>query len=810
MDILRRRIILAAASTPAPERVAYIRGGDDGSYIDTGIAPNDTTRIIVWARNWVPYGEHLFGTREGIMVNELALAACDKGWADNIRLRIGAKETFVNGAIMDFFTNYHKYEINGKTLLVDDIPIIGLPDATLNTSLTIHLFGINDAGTHSGMLYPADIHACQIYQNGSLVRDFVAVNTPSVGFYDSVSNMLFTNAGGGSFTYNEFNPYAYTQLAYIKTSGNTYFHTGVFGTGDTDFLAKYQLGANTTWAALFGAETAKNTERFSLNFGTAASPGISMYFWNYTQELKYTKPTTTIGMTYIDSKVGTDCYVIRNTDVPSASTTIEKTMASTHYDYTTKVDITVGGINQQSGGVVVDEYAGLIHYIRIGKERNFVPALVGGVAGLYDTYNDKFYQSETDTQFTAGPTVNQSPIAKAIPYIRGGGDGSYINTGIIPDSTTTITIWARNFTPNGYEYSWLCGSRVATNDSAFDIYAERQNANGKIGFVYANGSTKIMAEGWHYFTDYHKYEIKDASLYVDDVFLTATTATARTFTSNIPIHVLGLNNNGTHLDSNMRIDICACQIHKGGQLVRDFTPRQQNGTVGLYDSVSNTLFTNAGTGSFEYGTFNANAYSRLEYITGNRDAYFDSGVYGKYTDSMICKFMPTDTTPRYYALLGCRPTSNVFDISWGSTGTSNENRNIGWRMGANASGSNSVTVFNTTSLTWKSVAFYKPQNASKLYATSGNTGQIGAGTITGVSSTFVSSKTLGVGALNRDNGFDISEAISGRLYYVRLGYDRSFVPALVSGVAGMYDTYNDTFYPSLTGSPFGKGPSLIL
>lgn len=29
----------------------YIRGGADGSYIDTGIIPNENTRVIVWARN---------------------------------------------------------------------------------------------------------------------------------------------------------------------------------------------------------------------------------------------------------------------------------------------------------------------------------------------------------------------------------------------------------------------------------------------------------------------------------------------------------------------------------------------------------------------------------------------------------------------------------------------------------------------------------------------------------------------------------------------------------------------------------------
>ena len=78
---------------------------------------------------------------------------------------------------------------------------------------------------------------------------------------------------------------------------------------------------------------------------------------------------------------------------------------STAYTYTTECDIAVGTLNKADGAASTP-YKGLIHYIRLGQERNYIPALVGGVAGLYDTFNDKFYQSETNVQFAPGPLVS--------------------------------------------------------------------------------------------------------------------------------------------------------------------------------------------------------------------------------------------------------------------------------------------------------------------------------------------------------------------------------------------------------------------
>ena len=449
-------------------------------------------------------------------------------------------------------------------------------------------------------------------------------------------------------------------------------------------------------------------------------------------------------------------------------------------------------------------FEGDIYLANFGKEGNYVPAVVGGVAGFYDTYNDKFHDSKTSKPFISGPGFNEPKESKTIPYIRGGGDGSYIDAGIAPDATTTITVWARNFAPNGKEYSWLAGSRRTYNDSAFNIYADNARYVGRIGLTCANSSTLPVSDGWKCFADYHKYEISNGALYVNDKLLTATTNTS--FVAPFSIHIIGMNNSGTHVDSNVRLDICACQIYKGGQLVRDFVPKQENGVIGLYDKVSDTLFTNVGTGSFEYGEFRTNTYERLEYVSTNATAYFDAGVCGKYTDSMVCRYMPTNRTPAWHSLLGCRPDSNVFDVSFGHVSASMDNKYIYWRMGPSSGGTYNKTPYNNgASLTGREVIVYKQGDSGSLYVNCGLT-QVGSATITGLSQTFKTDLTLGVGALHSENVYD--NLFRGRLYYVRLGYERSFVPALVNGVAGMYDTYNDVFYPSISNTPFNSGPKL--
>ena len=46
------------------------------------------------------------------------------------------------------------------------------------------------------------LYSCKIYNNGTLVRDFVPAKNSSgtIGLYDTVNGACYTNAGSGTFT----------------------------------------------------------------------------------------------------------------------------------------------------------------------------------------------------------------------------------------------------------------------------------------------------------------------------------------------------------------------------------------------------------------------------------------------------------------------------------------------------------------------------------------------------------------------------------------------------------------------------------
>lgn len=71
--------------------------------------------------------------------------------------------------------------------------------------------------------------------------------------------------------------------------------------------------------------------------------------------------------------------------------------------------------------------------------------------------------------------------------------------------------------------------------------------------------------------------------------------------TTLNLYICGSNNNGTA--SLGKGKYYECQITDNGTLIRDFIPcyRKADGAAGMYDTVGNQFYTNAGTGSFIVG-----------------------------------------------------------------------------------------------------------------------------------------------------------------------------------------------------------------
>lgn len=410
--LLRRRSMIAAGGgspTPPAVMIPYIRGGADGSYIDTGITADNTTRMIVWARNVNPGCVFFFGSRIAFQDSSFSIVV-DTG-SETGRIRVDYGNTFYRAD--DQFANltgYHKYELYQGVFKVDDVTVATVNAGTFSNAYNIHLLGVNTAGTHSSVNLPIDICACKIYKNGVLVRDFTAVNTPSVGLYDAVSDTVFTNSGSGNFAYGTFYTNVYTPLEYVECSGAQYFDSGVPGTYEDTIVAQIMLtnsDARFTWPlGVYDASISPN-EACGIYFGN----GSLLNARAYTRLGSGTSSLTIDGSNSPNKYSNKKLVLLKSLNTASVyyNNTLQgssKTASTMTSGFSTQNNMAVGTRYLSASVYSTDEaLKGRIYYCMFGDKRSFVPAKQGGDVGMYDTYNDVFYKSVTNTDFIAGPEL---------------------------------------------------------------------------------------------------------------------------------------------------------------------------------------------------------------------------------------------------------------------------------------------------------------------------------------------------------------------------------------------------------------------
>lgn len=164
-------------------------------YIDTGFKPNNNTRVVMDVQAVGTSGTYFaFGARESNASKSFCFFHYE-GWSadyqSNTQRKTVAGINYTDRMQIDF--DKTTCTVNGKS--------VSFTAATFQCPVTMHLFAVNTNGTISGMI-AAKLFACKIYDNGTLVRDFVPAmdSSGTVGLYDLVNNTFYANAGTGSFT----------------------------------------------------------------------------------------------------------------------------------------------------------------------------------------------------------------------------------------------------------------------------------------------------------------------------------------------------------------------------------------------------------------------------------------------------------------------------------------------------------------------------------------------------------------------------------------------------------------------------------
>lgn len=189
-------VIAIAADASEKTKLEYIQSNGT-QYIDTLFKPNNNTRVVmdaqmVGATNMGTY--YLpFGVRSGGYFFEL-FKASTSNW--NLTFLWGT--TYPKYFTIDYSKRY-VFEINKNTATVGSESYT-YTNTTFQLAYNLYLGADNDGGNLLAPT-PLRIYSCQIYDNGTLVRDFIAakLSDGTVGLYDKLSCLLYINAGTGTF-----------------------------------------------------------------------------------------------------------------------------------------------------------------------------------------------------------------------------------------------------------------------------------------------------------------------------------------------------------------------------------------------------------------------------------------------------------------------------------------------------------------------------------------------------------------------------------------------------------------------------------
>ena len=259
-------------------KLEYIQSSGT-QYIDTGFIPDHNTRVVLDGYNDSASSGWTYGVWTSSTSNQFA-GSCNATYA----VRYGSANARLSANVpvgkVHFDQNKNAYTVNetSGTLL----------EQSFSCAYSMYLFAINAAGTVSSGKFTGKVYSCQIYDNGTLVRDFVPAKNSSgtVGLYDTVNGVFYTNAGSGAF--------AEGPLASSPVEG-----TGVSLIGGASFGIKGGkcLIGGTAYAITEGKTLVGGTGH-DISFGSAGIPveitgtGSSDYCYAVINGVTYTDATS--------------------------------------------------------------------------------------------------------------------------------------------------------------------------------------------------------------------------------------------------------------------------------------------------------------------------------------------------------------------------------------------------------------------------------------------------------------------------------------------------------------------------------------
>ncbi len=414
-------------------------------------------------------------------------------------------------------------------------------------------------------------------------------------------------------------PDEYVELEYLEATGTQYINTGIITTALASFDITFMLLADTNMA-LFGGRNSQTSKTLTM-FYLATTKSIRHDFASqltfsgttaisHKTNIRMTNDGTVYSLTQRDLDTGAFSH-INDRAISTTVPTYQQTLfaVNTGGNIGTFAKCRVYSYTMYDDGTIV---------------RDFIPVKrkSDGVLGMFDTVSGAFFGNSGTGTFLGGgeirtvKSIKRNGVAQdaikvgesvlwqtlfhrryeRLNYLEATGT-QYINTGIQFMQGDTVELVGKFLNPKHDDglavmipWNSPTNSRfmfaVATtgNVPSFAMsYNEKAGGNNKV-------SPTLLDDA------YHKWRYEGLTLTIDDGAASLT---------NTEVYKQGT---GTIRLFHRYSGACATAIQyyrhwRDGELIADFIPVREKatGTFGMFDRVTGTLFTNAGTGTFVGG-----------------------------------------------------------------------------------------------------------------------------------------------------------------------------------------------------------------
>ena len=381
----------------------------------------------------------------------------------------------------------------------------------------------------------------------------------------------------------EILPDGYVSLDYIESTGTQYIDSLFKPNQDSKVIADVEfLSPPITYPVPFGVRTSASAQfwLYANSETTTAAPWRALLGSQQTTDFKNASGRQVI-------ELGQAKFVVNGEPFSFA----QETFQCTH-------SLFLFAHNKEGSNVeflTKAKYFSCQMYSGDTLARDFRPAMQLDTfeAGLYDLVEGKFYGNAGTGYFIPG-TVSFLPDGYTkLSCIKSSGT-QHIDTDFKHNQNTRVCLSAQQTSVDNSS-QWVFGGRSSSNSATMGVFWLNSDSAWNADY---NGSSQRYAFSGIGSTDLLSVDYNKNVLSVNGK---SKTFTAETFQSTATLVLLGLNANGT-VSGQSCASLSACAIYDNDALVRLYTPcMSPDGAVGLYDSVTDAFFGNAGTGEFAAG-----------------------------------------------------------------------------------------------------------------------------------------------------------------------------------------------------------------